>query len=75
MPVYDYQCLNCSTKFEVRLGLHDGSEIACPGCQGKTRRMFSPVPIIFKGPGFYVTDNRKNGSTPEASGDASCSTN
>lgn len=27
--------------------------------------MFSPAAIIFKGPGFYITDNRKDGSTPE----------
>ena len=65
MPLYEYQCLNCSTRFEVRRGFHDESAVPCPKCQGEVQRIFSPVPAIFKGPGFYTTDNRKNSSTPE----------
>ena len=32
----------------------------CPECGNEARRLFTPVPIVFKGSGFYVTDNRKN---------------
>ena len=64
MPLYEYQCMRCSTEFEVKRSLDDESAITCPKCQGKGQRMFSPVPIIFKGPGFYTTDNRKDGSEP-----------
>ena len=32
----------------------------CPRCGGKAQRIFSPVPIIFKGSGFYATDSRGN---------------
>jgi len=35
----------------------------CPECDGQIRRVIQPVGIIFKGSGFYVTDNRK-GSSP-----------
>jgi predicted nucleic acid-binding Zn ribbon protein len=35
----------------------------CPICQGKARRVINSVPVIFKGSGFYVTDNRKSNAT------------
>jgi len=71
MPVYEYLCMHCSTQFEVRRSFGDESVVACPRCQARARRIFSPVPAIFKGQGFYTTDNRKNGSKPEEPGDAS----
>jgi len=64
MPLYEYQCMRCSTEFEVKRSLDDESAVTCPRCHAQGRRIFSPVPIIFKGPGFYTTDNRKDGSTP-----------
>jgi predicted nucleic acid-binding Zn ribbon protein len=36
----------------------------CPECDGEVRRVIQPVPILFKGPGFYVTDSK--GSNPTA---------
>ena len=38
----------------------------CPKCQGKARRVLHSVPIIFKGSGFYTTDNRKGGAIDKA---------
>lgn len=58
MPVYDYECSSCSFRFEVRRGFNDESDVSCPRCQSQARRVFHPVPIIFKGSGFYVTDHR-----------------
>lgn len=65
MPMYDYECNDCAAEFEVRRSFNDQSEVCCPKCKGRSRRVFSAVPIVFKGPGFYVTDYRKNGSTPK----------
>jgi putative FmdB family regulatory protein len=65
MPVYEYQCDQCSSRFDVRCGWDEGAEARCPSCGGESRRQFSAVPIIFNGSGFYTTDNRRNGSTPE----------
>ncbi len=62
MPVYEYVCNCCSTRFEVRRGFNDESQIFCHLCGGRARRLFSPVPIIFKGPGFYITDSRAESS-------------
>ena len=67
MPIYEYECEECRLRFELRRSFSEDGGISCPKCAGYAQRLFSPVPIIFKGSGFYVTDNR--GSSP--SGDKS----
>jgi len=59
MPIYQYCCSKCDTSFELRQGFNDDCVAACPKCKGEAKRRFMPVPIIFKGSGFYVTDSRK----------------
>lgn len=61
MPVYEYECETCSCRFELRQSFSDSPVASCPRCQGSARRVFAPVPIIFKGSGFYVTDHRNDG--------------
>ena len=62
MPIYQYMCPKCNLKFELKRSFSDESLVACPKCQNGAQRLFAPVPIIFKGSGFYATDNRKSGS-------------
>ncbi len=57
MPVYEYECESCSYRFEMKQGFDDNPVATCPRCECNARRIFSPTPIIFKGSGFYVTDN------------------
>jgi len=59
VPIYEYECDSCHLRFEVKQGFNDKPVTTCPKCQGHVRRVFHPAPIIFKGSGFYVTDNRK----------------
>ncbi|GEM_PF-311607 len=62
MPIYEYQCLECNTIFEKRQGFFDESKAECPECHySETRRLIAAPAIVFKGSGFYVTDNRNNG--------------
>ena len=61
MPVYEYQCEKCRHQFELKQSFKDKSIVTCPQCGSKAKRVFSPVPIIFKGPGFYTTDSRQAG--------------
>ena len=71
MPTYQYRCLNCKLQFELKQSFHDKPIADCPTCHGISRRLFLPVPILFKGPGFYVTDSRGErgkGANPEGSG-------
>ncbi len=61
MPIYEYECRRCCHKFEMRRHFGEDGGAVCPACQGRADRVFVPVPIIFKGSGFYVTDSRKPG--------------
>ena len=63
MPIYEYECEKCSARIELKRRFSENSEVNCPRCQGDVRQVFSPVPIIFKGPGFYVTDNMTGGGS------------
>lgn len=59
MPIYEYMCTKCNLRFELRQAFSAQTVASCPKCHNGARRLFAPVPIIFKGPGFYTTDNRK----------------
>jgi len=62
VPIYEYECGLCHFHFERKQGFHEEPVAMCPKCQGKARRVLHSVPIIFKGSGFYTTDNRKGGA-------------
>ncbi len=61
MPRYDYECLSCGHLFELRQSFDSDPEGVCPQCEGKSRRKFHAVPIIYKGSGFYTTDYKHTG--------------
>ena len=63
MPLYEYQCQDCGVRFERRQHINDEPIKICPECEGEVRRLIQPVGVIFKGSGFYVTDNRAKPST------------
>ena len=63
MPVYAYQCNECGVRFERRQSFNDEPVRVCPECENSTvRRLIQPAGVIFKGSGFYSTDNRKSKS-------------
>jgi len=62
MPIYEYECAKCSLRFELKRRFSEDGSGFCPQCGSEARRLFSPVPIVFKGSGFYVTDNRRDHS-------------
>ena len=68
MPVYEYECGLCNLHFERKQRFDEEPVAICPECQGKARRVLHSVPIIFKGSGFYVTDNRKGDAVEKAKG-------
>lgn len=71
MPTYVYKCSNCGNKFELRRSIKDESEVLCPECGSPSEKIFVPVPIVFKGSGFYVNDstNSKNSAGTVSSSD------
>lgn len=68
MPLYDYECLTCSHRFEVRQRVSEVGNAPCPDCASDSRRVFHSVPILFKGSGFYSTDHRKGQASSSSNG-------
>ena len=67
MPRYTYHCENCGVQFDHRQKFSEKPLTRCPECNHKSlRRIYTPVGVVFKGSGFYVTDNR-SASTSRAS--------
>lgn len=58
MPTYEYRCTQCDHVFDCVQRVGDPAP-ACPKCGSPTHKVFSSVGLIFKGKGFYGTDNRK----------------
>ncbi|MFQ6100854.1 MAG: FmdB family zinc ribbon protein [Anaerolineae bacterium] len=65
MPLYEYQCQACGVRFERWQHVNDEPVKVCPECGGEVHRLIQPVGVIFKGSGFYVTDNRGKSSTSQ----------
>jgi len=63
MPTYEYECEQCGVRFERLQRMSDAPLTECPECNGHVHRVMQPVGIIFKGSGFYVTDNKGKSST------------
>jgi len=66
VPIYEYECDACHFHFERRQRFDEEPIVMCPECQGKARRVIHSVPVIFKGSGFYTTDNRKRNAIEKA---------
>lgn len=62
MPLYAYKCTHCDHQFEVRQRFSEKPLTICPICEGEIRRVIGSVGVVFKGSGFYVTDNRNGKS-------------
>lgn len=71
MPTYEYRCSDCTNSFEIVQKFSEAALTECPECDGQLRKVFSPVGVVFKGSGFYATDNRTKGSTNAASSSTS----
>ena len=68
MPIYEYECDN-RHRFELRQSFTDKAVAACPTCDLEARRLFRPVPVHFKGSGFYVNDyGRGSAATSDSNG-------
>jgi putative FmdB family regulatory protein len=71
MPIYVYQCADCEAQTEKRQGFADAPLTTCETCSGSLRRVLQPVGIIFKGSGWYSTDNRSSSAKKDsANGEA-----
>ena len=72
MPTYQYACTECDHAFEQVQSFSDASLTECPQCEGRLRKVYNAVGVVFKGSGFYRTDSR-SGSSASSSGSSSTS--
>ncbi|KPC63217.1 FmdB family zinc ribbon protein [Streptomyces chattanoogensis] len=75
MPTYQYQCTACGEGLEAVQKFTDDALTECPSCNGRLKKVFSAVGIVFKGSGFYRNDSRgsSSSSSPAKSSSSSSS--
>jgi putative FmdB family regulatory protein len=75
MPTYQYACTECGHAFEQFQSFSEDALTVCPVCDGRLRKLFNAVGVVFKGSGFYRTDSRSGSSspTPAATGSSTSS--
>lgn len=73
MPLYEYECLACSHRFERIQKFSDPLVDVCPTCGGAVRKLLSSPAIQFKGSGFYITDYPRQGRQENKGGSADSS--
>ena len=75
MPTYSYACTECDHRFDAVQSFSDDSLTVCPECQGRLRKVFSAVGVVFKGGGFYRTDSRSGSSASMPAGKSDSGSN
>jgi putative FmdB family regulatory protein len=59
VPTYSYACTECANRFDAVQAFSDAALTTCPKCEGRLRKLFGNVGVVFKGSGFYRTDSRE----------------
>jgi putative FmdB family regulatory protein len=67
VPTYQYACTECDHAFEQFQSFSEDSLSVCPRCEGRLRKVFNAVGVVFKGSGFYRTDNRSESKSSSSS--------
>jgi putative FmdB family regulatory protein len=65
VPTYQYACTECGEQLEAVQSFSDPALTECPACQGRLRKVFNSVGIVFKGSGFYRNDSRAGATGAE----------
>ncbi|MCZ0994948.1 FmdB family transcriptional regulator [Streptomyces noursei] len=73
MPTYQYQCTACGEGLEAVQKFTDDALTECPSCNGRLKKVFSAVGIVFKGSGFYRNDSRGSSSSSSPAGSSTSS--
>jgi putative FmdB family regulatory protein len=68
VPTYAYACTACEHHFEIVQSFTEDSLTECPQCQGRLRKLFNAVGVVFKGSGFYRNDSRTDSRRGSGSG-------
>ncbi len=68
MPTYTYACEHCGAQFDIFQKFAEDPLTQCTQCGKESlQRVYRPVRVVFKGSGFYATDNRSASGMAEGS--------
>lgn len=71
MPIYEFDCQECGTRFEHMQSFSATTLPPCPACgSDHVGRLIGRPAIHFKGSGWYVTDSRNSRKGAVTSGAA-----
>jgi putative FmdB family regulatory protein len=71
MPTYQYECTKCGHTFEAFQSIMDKPLSRCPECKSAVRRVINGgLGVIFKGSGFYSTDNKRGSALSAGNGNS-----
>lgn len=73
MPTYSYACTECDDRFDAVQAFSDDALTTCSKCNGRLRKLFNSVGVVFKGSGFYRTDSRESSKSASSSSNGSSS--
>ncbi len=69
MPRYTYECTKCGHSYEKLEGWDAKARQRCPECRAVSLRIPMAPMIVFKGSGFYSTDNKRSLRQGSSGGD------
>jgi putative FmdB family regulatory protein len=67
--------MECGDRFDAVQAFSDSALTTCAKCNGRLRKLFGNVGVVFKGSGFYRTDSRDSAKSSAKSSSTSSSTN
>jgi len=73
VPTYSYACTECTNRFDAVQAFSDDALTTCDKCNGRLRKLFGNVGVVFKGSGFYRTDSRESAKSSSGSSNGSSS--
>jgi putative FmdB family regulatory protein len=71
VPTYSYACNECGDRFDAVQAFSDSALTTCAKCNGRLRKLFGNVGVVFKGSGFYRTDSRDSAKSSAKSSSSS----
>jgi putative FmdB family regulatory protein len=67
VPTYSYACTECGDRFDAVQAFSDSALTTCAKCNGRLRKLFGNVGVVFKGSGFYRNDSRDSAKSSATS--------
>ena len=67
MPTYSYACTECGDRFDAVQAFSESALTTCAKCNGRLRKLFGNVGVVFKGSGFYRNDSRDSAKSSATS--------